>query len=519
MSQAKTVSVIIPACNEAATIHDVITACKNIRPLEIIVVANGCTDGTEKIAARHGCKVLTYTLPLGHDVGRAVGAKEAQGEVLLFLDADFPISSVQLQTFIEPVVTGKADVVLNDLDALFHEEKRPHSITVWRQIANAFLRKEYLGIDSLLSVPHAMTRNVLQQIGTRSLANPILGHLRLATLPQIRIHHQNAVEVIKTNRFRPEEHQVHPVRLSRSEQRMIGDHLAALASVLPDERGGFSDGNRRRDIVAKLKSGQMKYPVISSKILNPHTRLYQGKSLSVIIPVQNEAPTLRQVIQEAKKIEPLEIIVVVNGSDDSSLSIALEEGTTVLYFKERLGNDTGRAIGAMAAQGDILLFVDSDFSVPATDLYLYGKAVANGVDLALNDLNHYLTLRYPYSLVTASKYGVNLALDRKDLGVGSLIAVPHAMSRNAVRTIGADTLLSPVKAQVRAILDGFSAACVCRTEVDLLNRIRPEEHFANKGYSPAVERIIGDHIEGIWYLVKMKGERGLFPDQRNYDVL
>ena len=50
-----------------------------------------------------------------------------------------------------------------------------------------------------------------------------------------------------------------------------------------------------------------------------HSSIYDGKQLSVIIPVQNEEETIEQVILEARKIEPLEIIVVVNGSTDQTL--------------------------------------------------------------------------------------------------------------------------------------------------------------------------------------------------------
>lgn len=519
MSAAKTVSVIIPASNEARTIHDAVIACRNIRPLEIIVVANGCSDATAEIAAKLGCRVLTFRNRLGHDVGRAAGARAATGDVLLFLDADLPISSTQLSAFIEPVVNGRADVVLNDLDPLYLQKKRPHSTTVWRQITNAFIRKDELRIDSLLSVPHAMTREALRKIGIHTLAKPILAHLRLVSFPGLRVHHRYAIDVVTRNRFRPEEHQVHQTQLSRSEQRIIGDHLAALAAVLKDPRGGFSDGNRRRDLVAAVKSGRLKLPVVSANRINRHSRLYRGSKLSVIIPVQNEEATLLSVIREAKKIEPFEIIVVVNGSRDASLDIAKTEGAEAIVFREKLGNDAGRAIGAMAAKGDVLLFIDGDFIIPARDLYRYAKAAASGIDLAFNDLNHYLTYRYPYNVVTACKYGVNLALNRKELGVASLVSVPHAIHRRVLTAIGEETLLSPVKAQVKAILAGFSAANVWRTDVDRLNRIRPGEHFAQHGHSPAAERIIGDHLEGIAELLRLRGKRGLFPDERDYEAL
>ena len=44
--------------------------------------------------------------------------------------------------------------------------------------------------------------------------------------------------------------------------------------------------------------------------------IYNGKQLSIIIPAQNEEATIKEVILEARKIEPKEIIVVINGSTD-----------------------------------------------------------------------------------------------------------------------------------------------------------------------------------------------------------
>lgn len=54
----------------------------------------------------------------------------------------------------------------------------------------------------------------------------------------------------------------------------------------------------------------------------------------------------------------------------------------------------------------------------------------DGVDIALNDLN--LNLRFPLYIVNLYKYMLNIACNRKDLGVGSTIAVPHAISRKCL---------------------------------------------------------------------------------------
>ena len=116
-----------------------------------------------------------------------------------------------------------------------------------------------------------------------------------------------------------------------------------------------------------------------------NSSIYNGKQLSIIIPAQNEESTIKEVILEARKIEPKEIIVVINGSTDQTEAIAKQSGATVIVYEERLGHDVGRAIGAQEATGDILLFIDADFAIPAKDLHPLTQAVADGVDMVLND--------------------------------------------------------------------------------------------------------------------------------------
>jgi glycosyltransferase involved in cell wall biosynthesis len=450
--------------------------------------------------------VIEEEKPLGNDVGRAVGAAAATGDILLFIDADFAIAPKSLQRFLEPIRYGHADVVLNDLDALFTANQRPHSATVWRQVLNELIGRSDLKIDSVLSVPHAITRKAVRTIGVEALADPIVAHLRLVQAG-FRIAHGYAIDVITPNRFRPDEHGRCDHTLPRAEKRMAGDHLAALAEFLTTPRGGFTDGNRQRDIIQQIDTGSRPIPVASPG-WGVQSSLYGGQDLSVIIPAQNEAAAIGEVIRQARKIEPKEIVVVVNGSGDATARIAAELGAKTILFEEALGNDVGRAVGAKAAVGDILLFIDGDFAIPPADLYPFAAFVAQGVDVALNDLNYYLDLRFPLHIVTACKYAVNLALDRQDVGAGSMIAVPHAISRRALRHIGWEMLLPPVAAQVMAALSGCSVRCVHRVEADRLNRIRPDQHFAAVGYPPAVERILGDHLEGLYCLLQARGPRG-----------
>ena len=82
------VSVIIPAMNEAGKIAAVIAEARAVHPeSEVIVVANGCRDQTAAVAERMGAKVLSFSEPLGNDVGRSVGAQAAKGRILLLQTA------------------------------------------------------------------------------------------------------------------------------------------------------------------------------------------------------------------------------------------------------------------------------------------------------------------------------------------------------------------------------------------------------------------------------------------------
>ena len=97
---------------------------------------------------------------------------------------------------------------------------------------------------------------------------------------------------------------------------------------------------------------------------------------------------------------------------------------------------------------------------------------------------------------------LNIACDRKELGVGSILAVPHALSKVCVDGIGWDSLLNPNVAHVKAILQGYRVSNVHFVDVMSPNRIRPDQHFSSTGHPKAVLRINGDHLESHAYLLE-----------------
>lgn len=85
---ARALSIIVPVLNEAG----IITEClARLRPLrlagaEVIVVDGGSSDGTAERAAPLATRVVRS--PKGRAVQMNAGAREAGGEILLFLHAD-----------------------------------------------------------------------------------------------------------------------------------------------------------------------------------------------------------------------------------------------------------------------------------------------------------------------------------------------------------------------------------------------------------------------------------------------
>ena len=94
-------SIIIPAHNEEKYLRETLHNLRSQinQDFEVIVVANGCTDGRADIVRKRGNdKLRLLELPVAN-VSRArnYGAGKANGEILVFLDADTILEENSLQ--------------------------------------------------------------------------------------------------------------------------------------------------------------------------------------------------------------------------------------------------------------------------------------------------------------------------------------------------------------------------------------------------------------------------------------
>jgi hypothetical protein len=110
-------AVVIPAYNEAENLPAVLGQMPDDvlgLPVVPILIADGCTDGTEEIARKFGATVIRRDLRrgsgaavrLGYETALRVGAR-----VAVTIDADGQHDPKEMQSLVEPLLDGRADMV------------------------------------------------------------------------------------------------------------------------------------------------------------------------------------------------------------------------------------------------------------------------------------------------------------------------------------------------------------------------------------------------------------------------
>jgi glycosyltransferase involved in cell wall biosynthesis len=87
--QKTTLSIVLPAKNEEESLKTLVPQIKQIVPdAEILVINDGSTDDTAKVSIDAGTKVFTHPYSQGNGAAIKTGARNASGEIIIFMDAD-----------------------------------------------------------------------------------------------------------------------------------------------------------------------------------------------------------------------------------------------------------------------------------------------------------------------------------------------------------------------------------------------------------------------------------------------
>ena len=150
MDSFRTLSIIIPAYNEAGTIHLIldrvyaVTLINNLQK-EVILVNDCSTDATEEVllnyrTAHPEMNMQYYKHEVNQGKGAAIhtGIKKATGQYLVIQDADLEYDPEEFNELLKPVIRGSADVVFGSRFL----GGNPHRILFyWHSIGNKVLTR------------------------------------------------------------------------------------------------------------------------------------------------------------------------------------------------------------------------------------------------------------------------------------------------------------------------------------------------------------------------------------------
>lgn len=169
--------------------------------------------------------------------------------------------------------------------------------------------------------------------------------------------------------------------------------------------------------------------------------------LSAVVPVHNEEKRLRKTVETLLSIPSALIIPVINGSNDNSSNIVRKIKSariTPLEFKEPLGIDVPRAIGAKAALdkgASAILFLDGDMDgdIAWNLKELVSRIYEDGADMALTDCypgEYQAGLSSLASEVLKARSVLNREIGLNGtIGAASPSHGPHAVSRRFLLSV------------------------------------------------------------------------------------
>lgn len=104
---ADPISIILPARNEAASLRTLLPELLVILPnAEIIVVNDGSDDDTLAVCAESRVRVISHPYPKGNGAAVKSGTRAANGDTLIFMDADGQHKPEDIPTLLEKFNEG-----------------------------------------------------------------------------------------------------------------------------------------------------------------------------------------------------------------------------------------------------------------------------------------------------------------------------------------------------------------------------------------------------------------------------
>ena len=159
------ISIIIPAYNEESSIGLVLDALPQEKIHEIIVVDNGSTDATARVAQEHGARVVKEPKK-GYGSACLKGIDELDApDIVVFIDGDFSDFPEEIVLLIRPIETGEKDFVLgsrmilpNSQSALLPQARYGNRLAVF--LIKLFFKHEFTDLGPFRAIRYSSLMSI-----------------------------------------------------------------------------------------------------------------------------------------------------------------------------------------------------------------------------------------------------------------------------------------------------------------------------------------------------------------------
>ena len=164
-------SVIMPVYNEEGTVSTIIESVLQQRPVKELIVVDDCSrdktwEQLQKSAGDPRVKLLRHEINQGKGAAIRTGFQAATSEILIIQDADNEYDPREYYVVLNPILTGKADVVFG---SRFSGASGHRVLYFWHAVGNKFLTTlsnmaTNLNLTDMETCYKAFRREVLERI-------------------------------------------------------------------------------------------------------------------------------------------------------------------------------------------------------------------------------------------------------------------------------------------------------------------------------------------------------------------
>ena len=128
------ITIVLPAKNEAKNITGVLQSINALNlDAEILVINDGSTDNTAELAKQGGARVITHPYCQGNGAAIKTGARNAQGEIIIFMDGDGQHNPMDIPDFLQKLDEG--------YDMVVGARSPKSQASLLRRLGNAFYNR------------------------------------------------------------------------------------------------------------------------------------------------------------------------------------------------------------------------------------------------------------------------------------------------------------------------------------------------------------------------------------------